>query len=85
MFFKKQCYYLYVATNEPRTLLLAGVTTSLVKLEKEWKQTRKDVGDFQGAKYLCTKLIYWERFNDINKALKRKKEVEQWTPANLKL
>ncbi len=77
-FRKKQFYYVYVATDTTKTILFVGITTSLDKQQERWQHMHNNMFDLTGSKYLCTQLLYSECFNSMSKALKRKKEMEQW-------
>jgi putative endonuclease len=66
-------YYVYLATNKRNTVLYTGVTNDLIKRLYEHKQSL-----IQGftAKYKVNKLVYYEIYNDIRKAIKREKQIK---------
>lgn len=52
-----------------------GVTNDLIRRVTEHKQ-----GIIPGftKKYNCNKLIYYERYQNINDAINREKEIKKW-------
>jgi putative endonuclease len=70
-------FYIYITTNPNKTVLYTGVTHDLeIRMDQHY-QNRGDKTTFAG-KYFCYKLIYWERFPDINDAIAREKEIKGW-------
>ena len=67
-------YYVYIMTNNSKTLY-TGVTNNLNRRVYEHKN--KLIQGFT-AKYNITKLVYFEIFNDINKAIEREKQIKGW-------
>ena len=67
-------YYVYILTNKNKTVLYIGVTNNL-KDRIEYHKTSKS--SFT-SKYNCFNLIYYERFEDVNFAIKREKELNGW-------
>ena len=68
-------YYIYITTNPGKTVLYTGVTNDLkVRIQQHYINRGKK-GNFTG-KYYCYKLIYYERFSDINQAIVRDKEIK---------
>ena len=74
----EESYYVYIVTNVDNTTLYIGVTNDLIKRIYEHKNnslvelsSRKNLG----------KLIYYESYNDINEAVKRKKRLKKWNRA----
>ncbi|WP_298365136.1 GIY-YIG nuclease family protein [uncultured Lutibacter sp.] len=67
-------YYVYILTNKNKTVLYIGVTNNL-KDRIEYHKTSKS--SFT-SKYNCFNLIYYERFEDVNFAIKREKELKGW-------
>ena len=70
-------YYVYITTNAAKTVLYIGVTNELSRRISEHFENRGKKESFAG-KYYCYKLIYWERFSDINDAILREKEIKGW-------
>ncbi|MGK9369500.1 GIY-YIG nuclease family protein [Melioribacter sp. Ez-97] len=67
-------YYVYIMTNKSKTLY-TGVTNNLIRRVYEHKN--KLISGFT-SKYNITKLIYYEEFNDVKKAIKREKQIKGW-------
>jgi putative endonuclease len=40
-------------------------------------------GEFEGfaSKYACSRLVYWESFDEVQKAINREKQLKGWTRA----
>jgi len=68
-------YYVYIMTNKSNKVIYTGITNDLIRRIFEHKQ--KIVKGFT-EKYNCTKLIYYEETNDVNKAIKREKQLKNW-------
>ena len=67
--------YTYIMTNSKNSVLYIGVTSNLTKRVLEHKNhIYKGFSD----NYNCTKLVYFEEFNNINDAIKREKQLKNW-------
>ena len=65
--------YIYFVTNKNNTVIYVGVTSNLVKRVYQHKtKTYKGFTD----KYNCDKLVYFEEYDDINKAIAREKQIK---------
>ncbi|WP_439130800.1 GIY-YIG nuclease family protein [Polaribacter sp.] len=74
--FKK--YFIYIITNEKKTVLYIGVTNNLQKrLSQHYFDSQNAKRSFAG-KYNCYYLLYYETFDDINLAILREKELKGW-------
>ncbi|WP_439129473.1 GIY-YIG nuclease family protein [Polaribacter sp.] len=74
--FKK--YFIYIITNEKKTVLYIGVTNNLQKrLSQHYFDSQNVKRSFAG-KYNCYYLLYYETFEDINLAILREKELKGW-------
>jgi len=60
-------------TNKNNTVIYTGVTSDLLK--RVYQHKTKNEKGFT-AKYNCDKLVYFEVFNDINKAIEREKQLK---------
>ena len=69
-------YFLYILTNYKKTVLYTGVTNDLSKRLFEHKE-RKNPSSF-ASKYKCFYLLYYERFQYIDDAIEREKEIKGW-------
>lgn len=71
-------YYTYNLTNSTKKVLYTGVTNDLKRrLSEHSKDAASDKRTFTG-KYNCVFLIYWERFQYIQHAIAREKEIKGW-------
>jgi putative endonuclease len=70
---KIQIYYVYILTNVHHNVLYTGVTNDLERRCHEHKQ--KKIKGFT-QKYNVDKLIYFERFDSINSAIDREKQIK---------
>ncbi|MBX9850198.1 MAG: GIY-YIG nuclease family protein [Cytophagaceae bacterium] len=68
-------YFVYITTNPGKTVLYTGVTNDLLTRIQQHYENRGNKKTFAG-KYFCYKLIYYERFDDINNAIEREKEIK---------
>ena len=66
-------YYVYILTNASNKVLYTGVTNDLERRCYEHKQ--KLVKGFT-QKYNVDKLIYFERFDSIDSAIAREKQIK---------
>jgi len=65
-------YYVYIMTNRSKTLY-TGVTGNIENRVFEHKQGIK--GEF-AARYKIDRLVYFERFGDIQAAIAREKQIK---------
>jgi len=68
--------YTYIMSNENRTVLYIGVTSTLYWRILEHRG-KKYPNSFT-SKYKCFDLIYFESFTNIEKAIKREKQLKAW-------
>jgi putative endonuclease len=71
-------YFMYITTNYERTVLYCGITNNLQARLIEHYLNRIDTTTFAG-KYECYYLIYYERYQWVQHAISREKEVKGWT------
>ena len=67
--------YIYFMTNASNSVLYIGVTSDLTKRVLQHKNHENE--GFTD-KYNCTKLIYFEEYNDIQTAIEREKQLKKW-------
>jgi len=72
---REHCYYVYILASTFQRLY-TGVTNGLMSRISQHK-TGKNSGSFT-AKYRIHKLVYFERFQYINDAIRREKEIKGW-------
>ena len=65
--------FVYIMTNQARTVLYTGVTSNLVK--RVWQHKQKLVSGFT-SKYNVTRLVYWEVAEEIMSAIEREKQIK---------
>jgi putative endonuclease len=66
-------YFTYILTNKGNTVLYIGVTNDLEARLLQHKQ--KSVAGFT-AMYNCNKLVYFEKYNIIQDAINREKQLK---------
>ncbi len=67
--------YVYIMSNFNRTVLYIGVTNDLERRVKEHKSGK---GSSFTSKYKCIYLMYYERMQGIENAIKREKQLKNW-------
>jgi putative endonuclease len=72
---RDHCYYVYILASTFQRLY-TGVTSDLMSRTVQHK-TGKNPDSFT-AKYRIHKLVYFERFQYINDAIRREKEIKGW-------
>ena len=68
-------YWVYIVSNQVRSVLYIGVTNDLYRRYNEHKS-----GCVKGftQKYRCCDLLYFEEYNNIDEAIAREKELKGW-------
>jgi putative endonuclease len=66
-------YYVYIMTNQRKTVLYTGVTNDLVR--RVWQHRTGDGSEFT-ARYHCAKLVLYEIFEDSYNAITREKQIK---------
>jgi len=77
---KDHNYFIYIVTNPEKKVLYIGVTNDLERRLNEHFENRGDAKTFAG-KYYCYNLIYFERYDNIESAIEREKELKKWSRA----
>lgn len=67
-------YFVYIMSNRSKTLY-TGVTDSLIRRVREHKA---GVGSKFTSKYKLDRLAYFERFEDVHRAIGREKQIKGW-------
>jgi putative endonuclease len=67
-------YFTYIVASKSRTIYI-GVTNSLRKRIAQHKN--KTFPGFT-SKYECSRLVWFERFEHIDKAIAREKQLKMW-------
>ncbi len=68
-------YYVYIITNNNNNVLYTGFTNNIYTRISQHKH--KIIKGF-ASKYNCSKLVYYETFNDVKLAISREKEIKKW-------
>ncbi len=68
--------YVYLMTNKSNKVIYTGVTSDLIKRIYEHKS--KLIDGFT-KKYNVNKLVYYEIHDDISEAIKREKQIKNWS------
>ena len=71
---KEHEYFVYIVCSNSGTLYI-GMTNSIYRRALQHKR-----GEVEGfaAKYHCTRLVYYEGFDDVTKAIDREKQLKRW-------
>jgi putative endonuclease len=69
-----EAYYVYILTNQLRTILYTGVTIDLEQRLIEHYLQRGKINSYTG-KYQAYYLLYYEVYDDINVAITGEKEI----------
>jgi putative endonuclease len=67
--------FVYIMSNQYRTVLYIGVTNDLER--RVWEHRSGEGGDFT-RKYQAHYLVYYEIISDIKTAIKREKQLKNW-------
>jgi len=70
-------YFVYIMCSGSGTLYI-GMTNSIYRRALEHKR-----GEVEGlaGKYRCDRLVYYESFDDVHKAIGREKQLKGWSRA----
>jgi putative endonuclease len=70
-------YFVYIVCSLSGTLYI-GMTKSIYRRALQHKR-----GDIEGfsSKYHCIRLVYYERLDDVHKAIGREKQLKGWSRA----
>jgi putative endonuclease len=68
-------YYVYIMQSVSRHCLYIGMTSNLHK--RVWQHKNHTYEGFSDD-YNCTRLVYWESFDDVANAIDREKQLKRW-------
>lgn len=68
-------YFVYILTNKNKTVVYTGVTNDLQR--RLYEHESRIYPSFT-KKYNCHSLVYYERFQYIQNAIDREKEIKKW-------
>jgi len=74
---KDHQYFAYIVCSRSGTLYI-GMTNSIYRRALQHK--RGEIEEF-ASKYGCDRLVYYESFDDVYKAIAREKQFKGWTRA----
>ena len=65
-----------MVTNKHHSVLYAGMTGHIAN--RGWQHKKRQVKSFT-KKYNCTKMVYFESFDNVHDAIAREKQIKGWT------
>lgn len=68
-------YFIYILSSPNKSVLYIGVTNDLQRRIAEHKSK---MFESYSKKYNCTDLVYFEKHNQIEKAILREKQLKKW-------
>jgi putative endonuclease len=68
-------YYVYILASKKNGTLYIGLTNNLLKRIYEHKN---NIIEGFTKKYSVHNLVYYEKHNDINRAISREKQMKKW-------
>jgi putative endonuclease len=70
-------FWVYIVASQTGTLYV-GMTNNIERRMREHKS-----GEVEGfaSKYRCNRLVYWESFDEVQRAINREKQLKGWTRA----
>jgi putative endonuclease len=68
-------YYVYMMQSASRRAIYIGMTNNLRK--RVWQHKNHAHEGFTDD-YNCTRLVYWESFDDVATAIDREKQLKRW-------
>lgn len=69
-------WYVYIMTNKPNGVIYIGVTDTIDERVKEHK-LKKHPKSFT-SRYNCDKLVYFEEYEQGDKAIVRERQFKKW-------
>lgn len=70
--------FVYITTNPEKTVLYTGMTNNLASRMNQHDENRGKPDSFAG-RYPCYKRLYWERFQYVQHAIAREKQLNGWS------
>ena len=74
---KCHSYFVYMVASRSRVLYI-GMTNSLDR--RVWEHQHGLINGFS-KQYRCQRLVYYELFDDVGKAIDREKQLKRWSRA----
>lgn len=72
-----QNYFVYILTNETKSVIYKGITNNLQRRLYEHSENTGTLKSFTG-RYNCNNLIFFERHLTAEAAIKREKQIKGW-------
>ncbi len=72
---ERHCYFVYLVASKSRVLYI-GIAGNLDR--RIWEH-KNDVIEGFGKQYRCHRLVYYESFDDVTKAIDREKQLKCWS------
>jgi putative endonuclease len=74
----ERAYWVYIMASRIGGTIYIGVTGDLMSRGASHRS-----GEFEGftKKYGVTRLVYFEKFDDVNEAIRREKQLKKWNRA----
>ena len=70
-------YFVYITTTSRKTVLYVGMTNNVAGRTQQHFENRNNPKSFAG-RYKCYYLVYYERFQYVQDAIDREKEIKKW-------
>ena len=70
----EKTYYVYIEANKRNRVFYVGITNNLARRDKEHENKIHEHG--YTARYNVNKLVYFEKYHDVNKAIAREKSLK---------
>ena len=74
---KERCYYVYMLTNTTKHPIYTGVTNSVLSRNVQHKE--KTNKNSYTALYSLNRLVYFERHQYVQNAIRREKQIKKWS------
>ena len=71
-------YYVYILTNQVKTVLYIGFTNNLAERIHDHQNPEPHSKHFT-AKYKCYYLVYWERYGESETGIDRETQLKKWS------
>ena len=72
---RRHCYFVYIAASRSRVVYI-GMTNDL---HRRMFEHRNDMMEGFTKQYRCHRLVYFESFDDVAKAIDREKQLKRWS------
>jgi putative endonuclease len=73
--YKERIYYVYMLQSSSRRALYIGMTSNLH--HRVYQHKTKEFRGFT-FDYDAVRLVYWESYDDVHKAIGREKQLKDW-------